>query len=1232
METARTPRSSFPPFARRAPNGELVRVGGHYRIDSQIGRGGMGVVYAATDERTGERVALKMLRRDESSSSLQRRFRREFQTLAGLAHPRIVRAYDYGVDAVGPYYTMDLLDGQDLDALGRVEVGATCRILRDLASALAFLHARRLIHRDVKLTNVRLTGRGDAKLMDFGLLATSGIAPDDIVGTASYMAPECLRMGVLDHLVDLFALGAVAYRLLTGRAPFPTARFDELEDWWKVSPQPPSELAAGVPPALDALVLSLLCINPLGRPSSAAEVIDRVTAIGGLSHVPELDIARGYLASAALVGRESEMVRLRARLSSALTTRAESVTIEAASGEGKSRLLRELAIEAQLAGATIITVDCGAAGRAPFGVLRKIAVALHAADSPRTLRAASPRIGVIGRALPEIREHVTRTARDQPLGDPAEERLLLQAELAAFVLEAVAGRKVAIFLDDAQRCDEGSAVALAACARARQGKLFLACAVRTDEVARAADAIDAIRSGAERVILAGLTEEATLSFVDAAFGEVPNVARFARSLHAASGGSPIQITEVLRDLVDSGAVRYEGGLWHLPDELGAAHSRGLAGAMDARVAALPPDLRELAVSLAVHGASVSIETCLAVAGLDEETSLERAQLLIAAGFLAFADGLYKIRHDGFREALLRAMSPEEKRRVNLRVGLALEESGTSTPAQIGWHLLEGGEALRGAKLLEHSGRLAFDTQSFDDAVKMLEAALDVYEARNLHPKRCLELRQRIVTCGMHSSKVAFDRHALRVIDLLERASGVERARTLERLLPSPLAFLLGFAWAWLRWVFGGARRVPDPVTALTGYVTAVTYQGTVCAVSADLEGAHAAAARLEVFAWMKGRVPHAAYLLVRSFYTCQTGEWTLTRADMERALETLTTDKITPLRDVELRMAKGGAKFAVASLYAQDQQPLSLVWLEDLEGLGLRFFQAGAKVARVQYHRLRGEEKIASAIEREMELALLQGGSLWILEAQVQWVSGLAYAYTHDVVGMRRSIERLESLCARGLRYEPILDLVRAEHLRETGEREGVRPLIERCLATLPSQELRVREQALLAMAEAELADSAWEAADRWAKACLEIAARPETGRATPRLLATRTRALAAGGRGELAAARALLDSVEAEVVALGSPMMHVEMFIARAKIARWASDPVAADALIAAAKEWATRADNPALAARVELLVPPSSSSLAPFATRGDDVTSHGGGDQERSMTLVEPVSEARSRAGGRS
>jgi hypothetical protein len=1172
-----------------------LKIGGRFRVESEIGRGGMGVVYAARDERRGERVALKLLQKGLGTPSLERRFRQEFHTLEGLRHPRIVRAHEYGVDPLGPYYTMDLLDGTDLDAVGVLDVEAACRILRDLASALAFLHARMLLHRDVKLKNVRLTASGEAKLMDFGLLATSGIAPDDVVGTPSYMAPECLRMAVLDHRIDLFSLGAVAYRLLAGRAPFPATSFEELEEWWKVPPQPPSAIASGIPPALDALVLSLLCVNPLGRPSSAAEVIDRLTAIGGLEHVPELETARGYLASAAIVGRDQEMKRLSARMRHAFESGVASATIEAASGEGKSRLLRELAIQAQLAGATTITIDAGADGRAPFGVLRGIAEALRAADSGRTLAAAAPRIAVIGRALPEIRAHITARHRGEPLGDPAEERLRLQSELAAFLLDAVAKRKVAIFVDDAQRCDEGSAVALAAMiAGARKERLFFACAIRSDEDARARGPLDAIRSTAERVVLGGLTEEATLAFVNASFGEVPNAARFARSLHAASDGSPIQITELLRDLVESNVVRYEGGLWHLPDELGTALPRGLAGAMDARVAALAPAARALACALAVHGGRLTIETWAAIAAATEEETIDRAQKLIGAGFLAFFDERYKIRHDGFREALLRALSADEKRSVHLRVGRTIQAGrlrDLASASQVGWHLLAGGEELEGAALLEKSGRNAYQTQAFDDAIAMLEAALNVYEPRGLHPRTCLDLRMRIVGCGMQSSKAAVDRHAGFVIDVLERAGGVPAMRALSAKLPFLVAFLLAMGWAWIRWIFGGARTMPNPVAAITEYFTAVAYLGTVCAVSADLDGALAASKRLEVFAPMKGRLPSGAYLITRSFYTCQTGAWASARADLRVIIDVFAKDKLTPIREIDRKMGEGGAKFAMASLYAQDQQPESLVWLADLDTLGLRFFGAGAKAARVLFHRLRGEEKIAASIERGMELEFMQGGSLWVLEAQLSWQSALAYVFIHDVVGMRRSMERLEALCARGLHYQPMLDLVRAEHLRETGEHGGVQLHLDRCLAGLPDEELRVREQALLVAAEVALGEGDWDSADRRANECLAVAEKAECGRATARLLAQRVRSLASAGRGGFERAVEILAALEPEVEAMGSPMMHVEMLLARARIARWHGDVPASDARIEEAKTWAERAENPSLVARVELLAPGSSA-----------------------------------------
>ena len=147
---------------------------GRYELLEQLGSGGMGAVYRARDARTGKEVALKQL-----SSSLggdKRRkfellFEREYHTLVRLKHPRIIEVYDYGLTELGPYYTMELLDGTDLHQLAPLPYGDACRLLRDVASSLALIHAQRLVHRDVSPRNVRLTRDGRAKLIDFGALS-----------------------------------------------------------------------------------------------------------------------------------------------------------------------------------------------------------------------------------------------------------------------------------------------------------------------------------------------------------------------------------------------------------------------------------------------------------------------------------------------------------------------------------------------------------------------------------------------------------------------------------------------------------------------------------------------------------------------------------------------------------------------------------------------------------------------------------------------------------------------------------------------------------------------------------------------------------------------------------------------------------------------------------------------------------------------------------------------------
>src|SRR5262245_15513157 len=340
---------------------------GRYDVIRELGRGGTGAVYEVSDPATGARLALKRLEGGDAVS----RFRREFNTLAHLAHPRVVTVHEYGEADGRPYYTMELLDGRDLRELACAPVEVACRLARDVAAGLAFLHSRRLLHRHLAPRNVRRPRDGRAQLIGFGPVAPIGSARD-VAGTPPFTAPETLRGMPLDPRADLFGLGALLYWLLTGTYAFGARTLAELEGAWKRRPLPPSSVASGVPAALDDLVLALVRIDPIGRPATAAEVIDRLGAIAGLPPLTEAEVARGYLASTTLVGRTDEMARLRKLLDSAMRGRGRAVILDGPSGGGKSRILRELRLEAQMAGAAVVEMDATTAGTGPVAGLRQL--------------------------------------------------------------------------------------------------------------------------------------------------------------------------------------------------------------------------------------------------------------------------------------------------------------------------------------------------------------------------------------------------------------------------------------------------------------------------------------------------------------------------------------------------------------------------------------------------------------------------------------------------------------------------------------------------------------------------------------------------------------------------------------------------------------------------------------------------------------------------------------------
>jgi tRNA A-37 threonylcarbamoyl transferase component Bud32 len=277
-------------WALRSRLSEAKRVGA-YRIERAIGEGGMSDVYLARHAYLKRLAAVKVLKPHLATDEAVTRFKREAQLCSQLSHPHTVEVFDYGTTREGRwYYAMEYLDGIALEDLvkrhGRLPVGRALHALRQACGSLAEAHARGWVHRDVKPNNIMLCVRGGqydfVKVVDFGLIKQLA-APQTrditqyskILGTPLYMAPERLRNPAdADARADIYALGAVAYFILSGRSAF--AADTEHDAIYKVLNEPAPALAAAgavdVPPQLAALVARCLEKPREARPATIEEV------------------------------------------------------------------------------------------------------------------------------------------------------------------------------------------------------------------------------------------------------------------------------------------------------------------------------------------------------------------------------------------------------------------------------------------------------------------------------------------------------------------------------------------------------------------------------------------------------------------------------------------------------------------------------------------------------------------------------------------------------------------------------------------------------------------------------------------------------------------------------------------------------------------------------------------------------------------------------------------------
>ncbi|MFL6192651.1 MAG: protein kinase domain-containing protein [Thermoanaerobaculia bacterium] len=271
--------------------GENDRIGA-YRILDTLGRGGMGEVFLAWDDRLRRKVAIKRIRRDHSlNTTLRQRLVREARAVAGLCHPAIVQVFDLIEDPAGDCLVLEYVEGRTLAAAlreGPLAPPAALRLGREIAEGLATAHGAGIVHRDLKAENVIVTPAGHAKILDFGLALMRSRATDDylvtehgvLLGTFHMMSPEQAKGDEADGRSDLFSLGILLYEMVTGISPFrasnPMATLNRV-----ISEHPPrvDAVRPGLPLPLGSLIERLLAKDRDARPAGAAKVAEDLAAI-----------------------------------------------------------------------------------------------------------------------------------------------------------------------------------------------------------------------------------------------------------------------------------------------------------------------------------------------------------------------------------------------------------------------------------------------------------------------------------------------------------------------------------------------------------------------------------------------------------------------------------------------------------------------------------------------------------------------------------------------------------------------------------------------------------------------------------------------------------------------------------------------------------------------------------------------------------------------------------------
>jgi serine/threonine protein kinase/tetratricopeptide (TPR) repeat protein len=733
-----------------------------YKIESEIGHGGVGTVYSGHDTVLDRDIAIKVLNLNSEpclGAENCARLLEEARTAAKLNHPNIVSVFDAGEEKDSSFIIMELMEGQSLHEDPPKSIDETIAIAKQICLALGHAHENGIIHRDLKPENVIITPEGTAKLTDFGLaqsIATRLTSEGVIVGTVFYMAPELAMGQDYDGRVDLYSLGVMLYELTTGRLPF-TA-----EDPLAVISQhlhapvvPPRTFRPDLPRGLEAIILKLLAKNPNDRFTDPEQV---VTALEQFSTEDDAQLPLGVgesiesialleqLSRGRLIGRQKQIEQLKELWAHTQSGHLHMALISGEPGIGKTRLANELMVYAQLSGAVVLRGGCYEyEATMPYVPLVE---ALRAWVRGQNADQLNEKLGSMATELsklaPEIEAKVGPLSPNPPLA-PDEERLRLFDNVARFLARLSNGGGLLLFIDDLHWADQGTLTLLYYLLRnLRSQRMMILAAYREVELTRshplAAALVEWNRERlATRVSIGRFNQDETCALLCSLF-EIESVSdEFVEAIHSETEGNPFFIEEVIKALIGSGQIYRVGDRWEREEITSLAIPQSVKEAIGRRLTRLNPTTIDVLHSAAPLGKSFNFSELASVVSLDENQLLDVLDEAISAQIIQVKSGEdFIFTHDNIREVLYEELNPIRRRRMHQRIGESLEVIYASDLIDhypdLAYHFIESGDLSRGLSYSIQAAEKAQSIYALDEALYYYERGAECADTLELPDK------------------------------------------------------------------------------------------------------------------------------------------------------------------------------------------------------------------------------------------------------------------------------------------------------------------------------------------------------------------------------------------------------------------------------------------------------------------------------------------------------------------